>query len=136
MLQDQEISAGTDGSYLGERHFRCPANKGLFVKLRNCRRDSRFPAPEMLLNQVERCNSVGRSSYHFKAILYYVKKLKKKKKAFFIKWHKLGLCVLIRAPLYPPKVSMGISHTKFLLPGDKVVLSSNFLLAIKNFSGV
>lgn len=61
VLQDQEISAGTDGSYLGERHFRCPANKGLFVKLRNCRRDSRFPAPEMPLNQVERCNSVGRS---------------------------------------------------------------------------
>ncbi|XP_075884086.1 ubiquitin carboxyl-terminal hydrolase CYLD isoform X2 [Nelusetta ayraudi] len=56
---DQEISAGTDGSYLGERHFRCPANKGLFVKLRNCRRDSRFPAPEMPLNQVERCNSVA-----------------------------------------------------------------------------
>lgn len=59
-MQDQEISAGTDGSYLGERHFRCPANKGLFVKLRNCRRDSRFPAPEAPVNQVERCNSVGR----------------------------------------------------------------------------
>nr|XP_046236264.1 ubiquitin carboxyl-terminal hydrolase CYLD [Scatophagus argus] len=56
---DKEISAGTDGSYLGERHFRCPANKGLFVKLRNCRRDSRFPAPETPVNQVERCNSVA-----------------------------------------------------------------------------
>uniref|UniRef100_A0A665V8Y9 ubiquitinyl hydrolase 1 n=1 Tax=Echeneis naucrates TaxID=173247 RepID=A0A665V8Y9_ECHNA len=56
---DQELSAGTDGSYLGERHFRCPANKGLFVKLRNCRRDSRFPAPEMPVNQVERCNSIA-----------------------------------------------------------------------------
>lgn len=60
MQQDQEISVGTDGTYLGERHFHCPANKGLFVKLRNCRRDSRFPAPEMPVNQVERCNSVGR----------------------------------------------------------------------------
>ena len=59
VCQDQELSAGTDGSYLGERHFRCPANKGLFVKLRNCRRDSRFPAPEMPVNQVERCNSIG-----------------------------------------------------------------------------
>lgn len=58
--QDQDLSAGTDGSYLGERHFRCPANKGLFVKLRNCRRDSRFPAPEVPVNQVERCNSIGR----------------------------------------------------------------------------
>ncbi|XP_033465752.1 ubiquitin carboxyl-terminal hydrolase CYLD [Epinephelus lanceolatus] len=56
---DQELSAGTDGSYLGERHFRCPANKGLFVKLRNCRRDSRFPAPEKPVNQVERCNSIA-----------------------------------------------------------------------------
>uniref|UniRef100_A0A3P8QY22 ubiquitinyl hydrolase 1 n=1 Tax=Astatotilapia calliptera TaxID=8154 RepID=A0A3P8QY22_ASTCA len=56
---EQELSAGTDGSYLGERHFRCPANKGLFVKLRNCRRDSRFPAPEMPVNQVERCNSIA-----------------------------------------------------------------------------
>ncbi|XP_068163768.1 ubiquitin carboxyl-terminal hydrolase CYLD [Antennarius striatus] len=56
---DQELSAGTDGSYLGERHFRCPPNKGLFVQLRKCRRDSRFPAPETPVNQVERCNSVA-----------------------------------------------------------------------------
>ncbi|XP_062372200.1 ubiquitin carboxyl-terminal hydrolase CYLD isoform X2 [Sardina pilchardus] len=56
---DQEITAGTDGSYLGERYFRCPSNKGLFVKLRSCRRDSRFPAPETRINQVERCNSIA-----------------------------------------------------------------------------
>ncbi|CAG5929574.1 unnamed protein product [Menidia menidia] len=56
---DEELSAGTDGSYLGERHFRCPPNKGLFVKLRNCRRDSRFPAPETPVNQVARCNSIA-----------------------------------------------------------------------------
>ncbi|XP_067257042.1 ubiquitin carboxyl-terminal hydrolase CYLD [Chanodichthys erythropterus] len=56
---DQELSAATDGSYLGERHFRCPANKGLFVKLRNCRRDSRFPEPELPINQVDRCNSIA-----------------------------------------------------------------------------
>lgn len=62
-LQEQELSAGTDGSYLGERHFRCPPNKGLFVKLRNCRRDSRFPAPETPVNQVERCNSIGRRAW-------------------------------------------------------------------------
>ncbi|XP_076846791.1 ubiquitin carboxyl-terminal hydrolase CYLD [Brachyhypopomus gauderio] len=55
---DQELSAATDGSYLGERHFRCPPNKGLFVKLRNCRRDTRFPAPEVSTNQVQRCNSI------------------------------------------------------------------------------
>lgn len=63
VCQDQELSAGTDGSYLGERHFRCPPNKGLFVKLRNCRRDSRFPAPETPVNQVERCNSIGRKTH-------------------------------------------------------------------------
>ncbi|XP_028840732.1 ubiquitin carboxyl-terminal hydrolase CYLD [Denticeps clupeoides] len=55
---DQELTAGTDGSYLSQRHFRCPANKGLFIKLRNCRRDSRFPAPETPINQVARCNSL------------------------------------------------------------------------------
>lgn len=59
LSQDQEITAGTDGSYLGMRYFRCPTNKGLFVKLRSCRRDSRFPAPETPINQVERCNSIG-----------------------------------------------------------------------------
>uniref|UniRef100_A0A3Q3J1L5 ubiquitinyl hydrolase 1 n=1 Tax=Monopterus albus TaxID=43700 RepID=A0A3Q3J1L5_MONAL len=56
---DQQLLTGTDGSYFGERHFSCPANKGLFVRLRNCRRDSRFPAPETPVNQVERCNSIA-----------------------------------------------------------------------------
>ncbi len=63
--QDQELSAATDGSYLGERYFRCPANKGLFVKLRNCRRDSRFPEPELPINQVDRCNSIGEHSFTY-----------------------------------------------------------------------
>ncbi|KAF7229887.1 ubiquitin carboxyl-terminal hydrolase CYLD [Nothobranchius furzeri] len=65
---DQELSAGTDGSYLGERHFRCPPNKGLFVKLRNCRRDSRFPAPEKPVNQVERCNSIAFAEWGSKRV--------------------------------------------------------------------
>ncbi|XP_077356488.1 ubiquitin carboxyl-terminal hydrolase CYLD isoform X2 [Festucalex cinctus] len=56
---EQEVSAGSDGTYLGKRYFRCPPNKGLFLKLYNCRRDSRFPAPEARVNQVERCNSIA-----------------------------------------------------------------------------
>ncbi|KAJ0055971.1 hypothetical protein NL108_017054, partial [Boleophthalmus pectinirostris] len=56
---EQELSAGTDGSYLGERYFQCAPNKALFVKLRKCRRDSRFPEPETPVNQVERCNSIA-----------------------------------------------------------------------------
>uniref|UniRef100_A0A8B9LK47 ubiquitinyl hydrolase 1 n=1 Tax=Astyanax mexicanus TaxID=7994 RepID=A0A8B9LK47_ASTMX len=65
---DQELSAATDGSYLGERHFRCPPNKGLFVKLRNCRRDSRFPAPEAPINQVDRCNSIAFAEWGSKRV--------------------------------------------------------------------
>ncbi|RXN36166.1 ubiquitin carboxyl-terminal hydrolase CYLD-like protein [Labeo rohita] len=65
---DQELSAATDGSYLGERHFRCPANKGLFVKLRNCRRDSRFPEPELPINQVDRCNSIAFANWSSKRV--------------------------------------------------------------------
>lgn len=65
---DQELSAATDGSYLGERYFRCPANKGLFVKLRNCRRDSRFPEPELPINQVDRCNSIAFANWSSKRV--------------------------------------------------------------------
>ncbi|XP_062864692.1 ubiquitin carboxyl-terminal hydrolase CYLD [Trichomycterus rosablanca] len=65
---EQELTAGSDGSYLGDRHFRCPPNKGLFVKLRNCRWDSRFPAPEMPINQVERCNSIAFAEWGSKRV--------------------------------------------------------------------
>ncbi|XP_019726711.1 ubiquitin carboxyl-terminal hydrolase CYLD isoform X2 [Hippocampus comes] len=61
---EQEVSTASDGTYLGERHFHCPPNKGLFVKIANCRRDSRFPAPEARVNQVERCNSIAFAEWH------------------------------------------------------------------------
>ncbi|XP_076469899.1 ubiquitin carboxyl-terminal hydrolase CYLD-like isoform X2 [Babylonia areolata] len=41
---EEEISAGTDGTFRGERHFYCPARKALFVPLNKCRKDKRFLA--------------------------------------------------------------------------------------------
>ncbi|MBN3276532.1 CYLD hydrolase, partial [Polyodon spathula] len=55
---DDFLPAGTDGTYLGERYFHCTPNKGLFVKLKNCRSDSRFPAHQFPANQIQRCNSI------------------------------------------------------------------------------
>lgn len=65
---DHEMTAATDGSYLGERHFHCSPNKALFVKLRNCRRDSRFPEPETPINQVDRCNSIAFANWSSKRV--------------------------------------------------------------------
>ncbi|XP_033853826.3 ubiquitin carboxyl-terminal hydrolase CYLD [Acipenser ruthenus] len=56
---DDFLPAGTDGTYLGERYFHCTPNKGLFVKLKNCRSDSRFPAHQFPANQIQRCNSIA-----------------------------------------------------------------------------
>uniref|UniRef100_A0A8C4RRM2 ubiquitinyl hydrolase 1 n=1 Tax=Erpetoichthys calabaricus TaxID=27687 RepID=A0A8C4RRM2_ERPCA len=56
---EEVIAAGTDGTYLGERFFKCAPNKGLFVKLKNCRPDPRFPAHQVRANQVDRCNSIA-----------------------------------------------------------------------------
>lgn len=39
---EEEISAGTDGTFRGERHFTCPPRKALFVPLNKCRKDKRF----------------------------------------------------------------------------------------------
>ncbi|XP_077170470.1 ubiquitin carboxyl-terminal hydrolase CYLD-like isoform X2 [Paroedura picta] len=53
----------TDGQYKGIRYFRCPPNKALFVKLRNCRPDSRFGMEQNLENPVLRCNSLNFHGY-------------------------------------------------------------------------
>ena len=42
VLQEEEISAGTDGTFRGERHFTCAYRKALFVPLNKCRKDKRF----------------------------------------------------------------------------------------------
>lgn len=42
MLQEEETTAGTDGTFRGHRLFNCPSRKGLFVPLYKCRKDKRF----------------------------------------------------------------------------------------------
>lgn len=39
---EEEISAGSDGTFLRTRYFTCAARKGFFVPLNKCRKDKRF----------------------------------------------------------------------------------------------
>ncbi|XP_041375383.1 ubiquitin carboxyl-terminal hydrolase CYLD-like [Gigantopelta aegis] len=41
---EKEISAGTDGTFKGERFFHCAPKRALFVPLYKCKKDQRFPA--------------------------------------------------------------------------------------------
>ncbi|XP_030647001.1 ubiquitin carboxyl-terminal hydrolase CYLD [Chanos chanos] len=41
-LELEEDLGVNDGTFKGERYFKCPAKRGLFVKLSSCRPDSRF----------------------------------------------------------------------------------------------
>jgi len=41
-LQEEEINAGTDGTFGSTRLFHCPPRKGFFVPLHKCRKDKRF----------------------------------------------------------------------------------------------
>lgn len=50
----------TDGTFKGFRYFTCPPKKALFVKLKCCRPDSRFPSLHHSPNPIERCNSIGK----------------------------------------------------------------------------
>ena len=42
MLQEDEQSACSDGTFGGQRYFTCPEGKGFFTLLKYCRQDSRF----------------------------------------------------------------------------------------------
>ncbi|XP_074838510.1 ubiquitin carboxyl-terminal hydrolase CYLD-like isoform X2 [Carettochelys insculpta] len=57
-LEDPLPSGCTDGIYRGVRYFQCPPGKALFVRLRHCRPDARFGAPQPAENPVQRCNSL------------------------------------------------------------------------------
>ncbi|XP_064169444.1 ubiquitin carboxyl-terminal hydrolase CYLD isoform X2 [Anguilla rostrata] len=61
-LEDECVGC-TDGTFKGTRYFSCPPKKALFVKLRSCRPDSRFPSPHHSSNPIERCNSIAFGGY-------------------------------------------------------------------------
>nr|AVM80403.1 Cylindromatosis [Oncorhynchus mykiss] len=53
----------TDGTFQGTRYFSCAPKKALFVKLKCCRPDSRFPSLHHSSNPIERCNSIAFGGY-------------------------------------------------------------------------
>ncbi|XP_035991941.1 ubiquitin carboxyl-terminal hydrolase CYLD isoform X2 [Fundulus heteroclitus] len=60
---EEECPGCTDGTFKGTRYFTCPPKKALFVKLRCCRPDSRFPSLHHSSNPIERCNSIAFGGY-------------------------------------------------------------------------
>ncbi|XP_017284192.1 ubiquitin carboxyl-terminal hydrolase CYLD isoform X2 [Kryptolebias marmoratus] len=60
---EEECPGCTDGTFKGTRYFSCPPKKALFVKLKCCRPDSRFPSLHHSSNPIERCNSIAFGGY-------------------------------------------------------------------------
>ncbi|XP_076011669.1 ubiquitin carboxyl-terminal hydrolase CYLD isoform X2 [Genypterus blacodes] len=60
---EEECAGCTDGTFKGTRYFTCPPKKALFVKLKCCRPDSRFPSLHHSSNPIERCNSIAFGGY-------------------------------------------------------------------------
>ncbi|KAM6942773.1 ubiquitin carboxyl-terminal hydrolase CYLD isoform 2-T2 [Xenentodon cancila] len=60
---EEECPGCTDGTFKGTRYFTCPPKKALFVKLKCCRPDSRFPSQHHSSNPIERCNSIAFGGY-------------------------------------------------------------------------
>uniref|UniRef100_A0AAY4EYC8 Ubiquitin carboxyl-terminal hydrolase CYLD n=1 Tax=Denticeps clupeoides TaxID=299321 RepID=A0AAY4EYC8_9TELE len=60
---EDECPGCTDGTFKGTRYFTCPPKKALFVKLKCCRPDSRFPSQHHSSNPIERCNSIAFGGY-------------------------------------------------------------------------
>ncbi|XP_068097734.1 ubiquitin carboxyl-terminal hydrolase CYLD-like isoform X2 [Hyperolius riggenbachi] len=67
-MEEELPSSLTDGVYRGVRYFQCGPNKALFVKLRNCRPDSRFYSLHGPTNQILRCNSIAFQDYTSKCV--------------------------------------------------------------------
>ncbi|MGH0137198.1 UNVERIFIED_CONTAM: hypothetical protein FKN15_063304 [Acipenser sinensis] len=60
---EDECAGCTDGTFKRTRYFTCAPKKALFVELKSCRPDSRFPSPNQYSNQIERCNSIAFGGY-------------------------------------------------------------------------
>ncbi|XP_010899098.1 ubiquitin carboxyl-terminal hydrolase CYLD isoform X3 [Esox lucius] len=60
---EEECVGCTDGTFKGTRYFSCAPKKALFVKLKCCRPDSRFPSLHHSSNPIERCNSIAFGGY-------------------------------------------------------------------------
>nr|XP_046205003.1 ubiquitin carboxyl-terminal hydrolase CYLD-like isoform X2 [Oncorhynchus gorbuscha] len=60
---EEECVGCTDGTFQGTRYFSCAPKKALFVKLKCCRPDSRFPSLHHSSNPIERCNSIAFGGY-------------------------------------------------------------------------
>ncbi|XP_052358529.1 ubiquitin carboxyl-terminal hydrolase CYLD-like isoform X2 [Oncorhynchus keta] len=60
---EEECVGCTDGTFQGTRYFNCAPKKALFVKLKCCRPDSRFPSLHHSSNPIERCNSIAFGGY-------------------------------------------------------------------------
>ncbi|XP_041521972.1 ubiquitin carboxyl-terminal hydrolase CYLD-like [Microtus oregoni] len=65
---EYECAGCTDGTFRGTRYFTCDVKKALFVKLKNCRPDSRFASLQPVSNQIERCNSLAFVGYLSKVV--------------------------------------------------------------------
>ncbi|XP_073431611.1 ubiquitin carboxyl-terminal hydrolase CYLD-like isoform X2 [Dendrobates tinctorius] len=67
-MDEERSSAYTDGTFRGSRYFQCGPNKALFVKLRNCRPDSRFYSLHGPTNRIQTCDSIAFRAYTSKCV--------------------------------------------------------------------
>ncbi|KAM8961301.1 ubiquitin carboxyl-terminal hydrolase CYLD-like isoform 2-T2 [Pelodytes ibericus] len=67
-MEEEMPSGCTNGVYRSIRYFHCGSNKALFVKLRNCRPDSRFSSLHGRINPIQRCNSIAFQDYASKCV--------------------------------------------------------------------
>ena len=60
MLQEDEQTACSDGTFNGQRYFTCPSGRGFFTLLSHCRQDARF-TPNSPISDPDNQSSKGTS---------------------------------------------------------------------------